>query len=82
MATDITCISVRRGFIHLVAILDWYSRRVLSWRVSNTLTLDFCLDAVREIIVRCGRPEIFSTDQGSQFGNSEFTELLKETLNK
>jgi putative transposase len=77
-ATDITYIPMRRGFVCLVAILDWYSRRVLSWRVSNTMTTDFCLDAVREAIARHGRPEIFNTDQGSQFTSSEFTGLLKE----
>ena len=77
-ATDITYIPMRRGFIYLVAALDWHSRRVLSWRVSNTLTTDFCLDAVREAIVRYGTPEIFNTDQGSQFTSSEFTGLLKE----
>jgi putative transposase len=77
-ATDITYIPMRRGFVYLVAILDWYSRRVLSWRVSNTMTTDFCLDALREAIVRYGRPEIFNTDQGSQFTSSEFTGLLKE----
>ena len=69
---------MRRGFIYLVAVLDWHSRRVLSWRVSNTLTTDFCLDAVREAIARYGTPEIFNTDQGSQFTSSEFTGLLKE----
>ncbi len=61
-ATDITCIPMHRGFIHLVAVLDRYSRRVLSWRVSNTLTTDFCLDAVREAITRYGTPDIFNTD--------------------
>lgn len=76
-ATDITYIPMRRGFVYLVAILDWYSRRVLSWRVSNTMTTDFCLDAVREAITRHGKPEIFNTDQGSQFTSSEFTGLLK-----
>ena len=77
-ATDITYIPMRRGFVYLVAILDWHSRRVLSWRVSNTLTTDFCLDAVREAILRYGRPEIFNTDQGSQFTSGEFTGLIKE----
>ena len=77
-ATDITYIPMCRGFIYLVAVLDWQSRRVLSWRVSNTLTTDFCLDAVREAIVRYGTPDIFNTDQGSQFTSSEFTGLLKE----
>ena len=77
-ATDITYLPMRRGFVYLVAVLDWYSRRVLSWRVSNTLTTDFCLEAVQEAIARHGRPEIFNTDQGSQFTSSEFTGLLKE----
>jgi putative transposase len=77
-ATDITYIPMRRGFVYLVAVMDWYSRRVLAWRVSNTLTADFCLDAVREAIACHGRPEIFNTDQGSQFTGAEFTGLLKE----
>lgn len=75
-ATDITYIPMRRGFVYLVAIVDWYSRRVLSWRVSNTLTTDFCLDAVREAIYRYGVPEIFNSDQGSQFTSTDFTTLL------
>ena len=77
-ATDITYIPMRRGFVYLAAVIDWFSRRVLSWRVSNTLTTDFCLDAVREAITKHGTPEIFNTDQGSQFTSSEFTGLLKE----
>jgi putative transposase len=77
-ATDITYIPMRRGFLYLVAVMDWYSRRVLAWRVSNTLTVDFCLDAVREAIACHGRPEIFNTDQGSQFTGAAFTGLLKE----
>jgi len=77
-ATDITYIPMRRGFVYLVAVMDWAARRVLSWRVSNTLTTDFCLDAVREAIARYGCPEIFNTDQGSQFTSGEFTGLLKE----
>lgn len=76
-ATDITYIPMRRGFVYLVAVLDWYSRKVLAWRLSNTLTTDFCLDAVREAIHRYGTPEIFNTDQGSQFTSLDFTELLK-----
>lgn len=64
-AMDITYIPMRRGFVYLAAVLDWATRRVLSWRVSNTLTTDFCLDAVNEAIVRHGCPEIFNTDQGS-----------------
>lgn len=77
-AADITYIPMRRGFVYLVAVVDWFSRKVLAWRVSNTLTADFCLDALREAIHRYGRPEIFNTDQGSQFTGVGFTELLKE----
>ena len=76
-ATDITYIPMRRGFVYLVAVMDWHSRRVLAWRLSNTLTTDFCLDAVREAIAKYGVPEIFNTDQGSQFTSVEFTDLLK-----
>jgi putative transposase len=76
-ATDITYIPMRRGFAYLIAVLDWYSRRVLSWRLSNTLTTDFCLEAVEEALDRHGRPEIFNTDQGSQFTSTEFTGLLQ-----
>jgi putative transposase len=77
-ATDITYIPMRRGFVYLIAVIDWYSRKVLSWRLSNTLTTDFCLDAVQEAITRYGSPEIFNTDQGSQFTSHEFTQLLKD----
>jgi len=76
-AMDITYIPMRRGFVYLAAVLDWATRRVLSWRVSNTLTTDFCLDAANEAIARHGCPEIFNTDQGSQFTSQEFTGLLK-----
>ena len=77
-AADITYIPMRRGFSYLVVVLDWYSRRVLSWRLSNTLTTDFCLEAVEEAIERYGLPEIFNTDQGSQFTSDDFIGLLKE----
>jgi len=77
-AADITYIPMRRGFVYLFAVLDWASRRVLAWRLSNTLTTDFCLDAVREAITQYGRPEIFNTDQGCQFTSLEFTGLLKD----
>ncbi len=77
-ATDITYIPMQRGFVYLCAIVDWASRRVLAWRLSNTLTTDFCLDAVREAITQYGRPEIFNTDQGGQFTSLEFTNLLKD----
>ena len=66
-ATDITYIPMKAGFVYLVAIMDWYSRRVLSWRLSNTLDTSFCVDALEEAFERFGQPEIFNTDQGSQF---------------
>jgi putative transposase len=74
---DITYIPMQRGFMYLCAILDWASRRVLAWRLSNTLTTDFCVDAVQEAITRYGRPEIFNTDQGCQFTSQEFTGFLQ-----
>lgn len=77
-ATDITYIPMARGFVYLVAIMDWYSRRVLSWRVSNTLDTQFCVDALRDAIEEYGTPEIFNTDQGSQFSSEEFTGALKQ----
>ena len=76
-ATDITYIPMQRGFLYLVAILDWATRRVLAWRLSNTLTTDFCTAALKEAIARYGTPEIFNTDQGSQFTSEEFTGVLK-----
>ena len=69
---------MRRGFVYLFAVLDWTSRRVLAWRLSNTLTTDFCLEALREAITQYGCPEIFNTDQGCQFTSLEFTSLLKD----
>jgi len=77
-AADITYIPMRRGFVYLVVIMDWATRRVLSWRLSNTLSTDFCIEAAQEAIGLYGPPEIFNTDQGSQFTSSEFTDLLKE----
>lgn len=77
-ATDITYIPMARGFVYLVAIMDWYSRRVLAWRVSNTLDTSFCIEALEEAIENHGAPEIFNTDQGSQFTSEEFTGVLKE----
>ena len=67
-AADITYIPMKRGFVDLFAVMDWASRRVLAWRLSNTLTTDFCLEALQEAIDRYGAPEIFNTDQGSQGG--------------
>ena len=77
-ATDITYIPMAKGFAYLVAIMDWASRKVLAWRISNTLTTDFCVDALQEAIGRYGKPEIFNTDQGSQFTSEDFTGILKE----
>jgi putative transposase len=67
-----------RGFVYLAAVMDWFSRRVLSWRISITMEVDFCLDAVEEALARFGRPGIFNTDQGSQFTSAAFTGLLLE----
>ena len=77
-AADITYIPMRRGFVYLCSILDGASRRVLAWRLSNTLTTDFCVDAVQEAITRYGTPEIFNTDQGCQFTSRAFTGLLND----
>ena len=77
-AADITYIPMARGFLYLVAIMDWTSRRVLAWRTSNTLTADFCVEALKEALTRYGTPEIFNTDQGSQFTCEDFTDVLKE----
>jgi len=76
-ATDITYIPMARGFLYLVAIIDWYSRYVLSWRLSNTLDAAFCVEALEEALKK-GRPDIFNTDQGSQFTSVAFTGLLKQ----
>ena len=67
-----------RGFVHLTVVLDWFSRRMLSWRVSITMEVNFCLEAVQEALARHGRPEIFNTDQDSQFTSAPFTGLLSE----
>jgi putative transposase len=69
---------MERGFVYLVAVIDWFSRKVLSWRVSNSLTADFCVEALEEAITRYGKPEIFNTDQGSQFTAAEFVGVLKQ----
>ena len=75
---DITYIPVQRGFLYLVAIMDWATCRVLSWRLSNTLDARFCTEALTEALERYGRPQIFNTDQGSQFTSLEFTATLKD----
>jgi putative transposase len=74
--SDITYIPMAKGFCYLVAIMDWASRRVLAWRLSNTLDTSFCKEALEEAILRFGMPEIFNTDQGSQFTSDDFTEVL------
>jgi putative transposase len=76
-ATDITYIPMKAGFVYLVAIMDWYSRRVLSWRLSNTLDSSFCVDALEEALKNFGPPEIFNTDQGAQFTAEAFTTVLR-----
>ncbi|MGH8291508.1 MAG: IS3 family transposase [Steroidobacteraceae bacterium] len=76
-ATDITYIPMARGFVYLAAVVDWFTRRVLSWRISITMEVGFCLDAVAEALAKYGRPDIFNTDQGSQFTSAEFTGLLQ-----
>ena len=75
-AMDITYIPMARGFVYLAAVVDWFSRRVLAWRLSITLEAEFCLEAVTEALARHGRPEIFNTDQGSQFTSGDFTGIL------
>ncbi len=75
---DITYIQMRRGFLYLVAIMDWASRKVLAWRLSNTMDTEFCVTALEEAITGYGRPDIFNTDQGSQFTSVAFTNTLKD----
>ena len=75
---DVTYIPLQRGFLYLVAVMDWASRKVLSWRLSNTLETSFCVEALQEALDRYGPPEIFNTDQGSQFTSVDFTDALKE----
>ena len=76
--SDITYIPVQHGFLYLVAIMDWATRHVLSWRLSNTMDASFCVDALREALDKYGKPEIFNTDQGSQFTSAAFTDVLRE----
>ena len=77
-AMDITYIPMARGFVYLAAVVDWFTRRILSWRVSTGMEVDFCLEAVEEALAKYGRPTIFNTDQGSQFTSAAFTGLLLE----
>jgi len=76
--TDISYIPMRHGFMYLFAVMDWATRRILAWRLSNTLTTDFCVEGLEEAIARYGIPKIFNTDQGSQFTDQDFTDVLKE----
>jgi putative transposase len=76
-AVDITYVPFKKGFWYLVAIMDWHSRKVLSWRLSNTMTTDFCVAALEEALALFGSPEIFNSDQGSQFTSESFTSVLK-----
>ncbi|CAK7261915.1 transposase (plasmid) [Shinella sp. WSC3-e] len=77
-AMDLTYIPMARGFVYLCAVVDWFSRKVLSWRLSITMEAAFCIEAVEEALARHGRPEIFNTDQGSQFTSIDFTAVLKK----
>ncbi|CTQ76738.1 putative transposase OrfB [Roseibium alexandrii] len=76
--TDITYIPMRRGFLYLVAVMDWHSRKVLSWRLSNTMEAGFCVEALKDALARYGRPEIFNSDQGAQFTSTDFTTVLQD----
>ncbi len=77
-AMDITYVPMRRGFVYLAAVIDWFTRKVLAWRVSITLETAFCIEAVEDAMARHGRPEIFNTDQGSQFTSIDFIKMLKD----
>jgi putative transposase len=78
-AMDITYIPMARGFLYLAAVVDWFSRRVLAWRLSITMEVEFCIEAVTDALARHGRPAIFNTDQGSQFTSGAFTDVLLES---
>ena len=77
-SADITYIPMRGGFLYLVAIVDWFSRKVLAWRLSNSMDADFCVDALKEALANYGTPEIFNTDQGSQFTSGAWIDVLTE----
>src|SRR5680860_680747 len=77
-AMDITYVPMARGFVYLAAVVDWYTRRVLAWRLSITLEVGFCIEAVEEALARYGKPDIFNTDQGSQFTSIDFIKMLKD----
>ena len=75
--SDVTYIPMRKGFLYLVAIMDWASRKVMSWRLSNTMDAEFCVSALKEALAKYDKPDVFNTDQGSQFTSIAFTETLK-----
>jgi putative transposase len=75
---DITYIPMRRGFLYLVAIMDWHSRKALAWRLSNSMDAGFCVEALKEALAKHGRPEIFNTDQGSQFTSGDWIDVLAD----
>jgi putative transposase len=74
----ITYLPMRRGFLYLVAIMDWATRKVLVWRLSNTMDAEFCVEGLNEALARFGKPEVFNTDQGSQFTSADFTGVLRD----
>jgi putative transposase len=75
-ATDITYIPMARGFVYLCAVMDWFARRILAWRLSNTMEAEFCVEVLEDALAKHGRPEIFNSDQGSQFSGTAFTGVL------
>ena len=75
-ATDITYIPMARGFVYLAAVMDWFARRILAWQLSNTMDASFCINAVEEALAKYGCPQVFNTDQGSQFTSADFTGVL------
>ena len=77
-SADITYLRLPRGFVYLAAVIDWYSRKVLAWRISNTTDAGFCVDSLQQALQQYGRPEIFNSDQGSQFTSQAFTDILKQ----
>lgn len=77
-STDISYIPMRKGFLYLVAVIDWYSRKILSWRISNTMDVDFCIETLKEALAKYGKPEIFNSDQGSQFTSISYLKVLQD----
>ena len=77
-AMDITYIPMKRSFVYLAAVIDWFTSRILSWRLTITLEVNSCIEAIEEALARYGKPDIFNTDQGSQFTSIAFTEALKD----